>query len=122
MPSWSGRLRVSEQDRAPGPLVRRGRSRSAARVCEVVFEIGELDNPSQGAVWTGCVGDAFDIGAVVVVFTARQEHKRTELDRARSLGAQLADGQVRTLEDVVQPGSDPRVLRHRGCHALDVIE
>ena len=73
---------MSEQDRAPGPLVRRGRSRRAVRVCEVVFEIGELDKASQGAVWAGCVGDAFHIGAVVVVFTARKEHKRAELDRA----------------------------------------
>jgi hypothetical protein len=64
----SGRLRLSEQDRAPGPLIRRGRSRRAARVCEVVVEIGKLDKASQGTVWAGCVGDAFHIGAVVVAF------------------------------------------------------
>ena len=88
----------------------------------MVFEIGKLDYPSEGTGWAGCVGDAFDICAVVVVFIACKEHKRAELDRANSLGAQLADGQVRPLKDVVQPGRDPRVLRHRGCNALDVIE
>jgi hypothetical protein len=57
----------------------------------VVFEIGELDKASQGAVWAGFVGDAFHIGAVVVVCIACKEHKCTELDRAQSLGAQLAE-------------------------------
>ena len=62
----------------------------------MIFEIGELDKASQGPVWAGFVGDAFHIGAVVVVFIACKEHKRTELDRAQSLGAQLAEGEVRT--------------------------
>jgi hypothetical protein len=88
----------------------------------VVFEIGELDKASQDTGWAGCVGDAFHIGAVVVVFIAPKEHKRTELDRAQSLGAQLTEGKVRMFEDVVQQGSDARVLWHRGCDALDVIE
>ena len=88
----------------------------------MVFEIGELDKASQGPVWAGFVGDAFHIGAVVVVFIACKEHKRTELDRAQSLGAQLAEGEVRTFEDVVQQRSSARVLWHRGCDALDVIE
>jgi hypothetical protein len=70
-------------------------------VCEVVLEIGERDKASQGTVWAGCVGDPFDIGAAVVVITAGKEHERAELDRAHSLAAQLADGQVRALEDVV---------------------
>jgi hypothetical protein len=88
----------------------------------VVFEIGELDKASQDTGWAGCVGNAFHIGAVVVVFIARKEHKRTELDRAQSLCAQLTEGEVRMFEDVVQQGSDARVLWHRGCDALDVIE
>ena len=88
----------------------------------MVFEIGELDEASQGAGWAGCVGDPLDMGAVVLVITAPKEHKRAELDRAHSLAAQLADGHVRVLEDVMQPGSDACVLRQRGCNALDVFE
>lgn len=88
----------------------------------MVIEIGELDNASQSAVLAGCVGDALHVGAVVVVLSAREERKRAEFDRAQSPRAQLVHGQIRTLQDVVQPSGDARVLGHRGCHALDVIE
>jgi hypothetical protein len=112
---------VSEQDRALSPRVGRRRRGGGGRIGEVVFEIGELDNPSQGARWAGCVSDALHVSAVVVAFGAGEKHKRAELNRAQPPGAQLADGDVRALQHVVQPGSDPHLPGGGGRDPADVI-
>lgn len=97
---------MSEHDRAPSPRVWRGRYRGGGTVCEMVREIGELDNASQSTRWAECIGDPLHVEAVVVAFRARKKHQRAELDGAYPAGAQLADREVRALQDVVQPRSD----------------
>ena len=87
----------------------------------MVFEIGELDNASQSALWAGCVSDPLHVRAVVVAFGACKKHERAELNRAQPPGAQLADRDVRALQHVVQPCSDPRLLGGRGCDSPDVV-
>jgi hypothetical protein len=91
-------------------------------VSEMVSEISELDNASQSTRWAGCVGDSLHVEAVVVAFRACQKHQCAELNRAYSPGAQLADRELRTLEDVVQPCGDARLFGDRGGDAPDVIE
>lgn len=49
----------------------------------MVFEIGELDNASQSALWAGCVSDPLHVRAVVVAFGACKKHERAELNRAQ---------------------------------------
>jgi hypothetical protein len=113
---------VSEQDRAPSPRVGRRRWRAGARVYEMVFEIGELDNSSESTRLAGRVGDPLHVGAVVVFLGAGQERKRAELSGAHPLDAQLVDSQGRTLRDVVKPRCHPRAFGDRGRDASDVLE
>ncbi len=88
----------------------------------MVFEIGELDSASQSARWARCISDPLHVEAVIVAFGARKKHKCAELNRAQPPEAQLGDRDVRTLQDVVQPRGDPRLLRGQGSDAPDVIE
>jgi|SRR5450755_659928 len=88
----------------------------------MVLEIGEFDNASESAGLAGCVGDPLHVGAVVVPFSAGQEREGAELSGADSTGAQLVDGEARTLEDVVKPRGDARALGDRGRDASDVIK
>jgi len=67
----------------------------------MIFEVGELDHPSQPARRAGCRDDAPDMRAVVVFFSTSEKHERAELNGAHSLSAQVVDGEVRALKNVV---------------------
>jgi hypothetical protein len=88
----------------------------------MVLEIGELDNTSERTRLARCVGDPLYVGAVVLVLGAGKECERAELGRAHPLGAQLVDSEARTLQDVVKPRGDARVIGNCGRDAVDVIE
>jgi hypothetical protein len=88
----------------------------------MVIEIGELDNASQSTAMARGVGDALDVGAVVVVFCACEERERAELNRADPAGAQFDDGQVRAFQGVVQPSGDARVFGNSCCNAPQMVD
>ena len=88
----------------------------------MIFEIGELDNARQGTCWAGCIGDPLHVEAVVIALRACEKRQRAEVNGAYPPGAQLGDRDVRPLQDVVQPCSDPRLRGDRGGHPPDVLE